>query len=223
MATTERDFLERLERSRMRDIRRVAASTPQRVERERNIFDRIEDFLGSEEGIALSFAPQASIPVGLTETTIGLRNRNIPQTGLGLLGLLPVVGGLAKKVVKHGDVFAERALRQARNQSPMSRQIQEWRRGYTDDALRRAGGKTLTLEQLAEYADPNLPGHLIRSNEAPYLKNLMNSIADKGVQNPLEVMIRPDGRHILWEGNHRLAAAQDLGYITELPVKYISR
>jgi hypothetical protein len=29
MATTERDFLERLERSRMRDIRRVAASTPQ--------------------------------------------------------------------------------------------------------------------------------------------------------------------------------------------------
>ena len=123
MAATERDFLDRLERSRMRDIRRVAASTPQMVERERDIFDRVEDFLGSKKGIALSLAPQASIPVGLAETTIGLRNRSIPQTGLGILGLIPVFGGLAKKVAKHGDVFAEQALRQARNQSPMSRQI----------------------------------------------------------------------------------------------------
>jgi hypothetical protein len=72
------------------------------VERERDIFDRVEDFLGSKEGIALSLAPQTSIPVGLAETTIGLRNRNIPQTGLGLLGLLPVVGGLAKKVALTG-------------------------------------------------------------------------------------------------------------------------
>jgi len=107
----------------MRDIRRIAASTPRRVERERDIFDRVEDFLGSKEGIALSFVPQASIPVGLAETTIGLRNRSIPQTGLGLLGLIPFFGGFAKKVVKHGDVFAEQALRNARNQSPMSRQV----------------------------------------------------------------------------------------------------
>lgn len=104
MASKERDFLERLERSRMRDIRRIAASTPRRVERERDFFDRVEDFLGSKEGIALSFVPQASIPVGLAETTIGLRNRSIPQTGLGLLGLLPVVGGLAKKAASTGPV-----------------------------------------------------------------------------------------------------------------------
>lgn len=117
MATNERDFLERLERSRMEDIRRVASSTPQMVERERNIFDRVEDFLGSKEGIALSLAPQASIPVGIAETTIGLRNRSIPQTGLGLLGLIPVLGAL-KKVAKHGDVFAEQALRQT---EPMAR------------------------------------------------------------------------------------------------------
>jgi hypothetical protein len=99
MASTERDFLERLERNRMQDIRRVAASTPQMVERERDILDRVEDFLGSKEGIALSLAPQASIPVGLAETTIGLRNRDIPQTGLGLLGLLPFVGGTIRNVV----------------------------------------------------------------------------------------------------------------------------
>ncbi len=104
MATNERDFLERLERSRMQDVRRVADSTARMVERERDIFDRIEDFLRSKEGVALSLAPQASIPMGLAETAIGAHKRSLPQTGLGILSLVPAAATLRRVATKSGNL-----------------------------------------------------------------------------------------------------------------------
>lgn len=108
MASTERDFLERLERSRMRDIRRVADSTPRRVERERDIFDRVEDFLGSKEGIALSVAesaPYTGQAISGARTLESIRNRDLGGTALGILGLVPGAGGTIRKVLtKSGRV-----------------------------------------------------------------------------------------------------------------------
>ena len=164
MAATERDFLDRLERSRMRDIRRVADSTPRRVKRERDIFDRVEDFLGSKEGIALSFAPQASIPVGLTETTIGLRNRSIPQTGLGILGLIPVFGGLAKKVAKQPKII--RALR-----------------GRGDNFMREDVESLLTRDpDAASDMALNLDLDTVRDSDVVAARNYIKSVNDEAVQ-----------------------------------------
>ena len=161
MAATEKDFLDRLERSRMRDIRRVADSTARRVERERNIFDRIEDFLRSEEGVALSFAPQASIPVGLAETAVGVHKRSLPQTGLGLLSLIPVVGSTRKAAAlkKASDAAQEAAHRNRSFQTAMGSTYEITPTGTTirNKASRQAHGDDYGMQpESAEtfYVDP---------------------------------------------------------------------
>ena len=161
MATNERDFLERLERSRMQDVRRVAGSTPRRVERERDIFDRIEDFLSSKEGVALSLTPQASIPVGLAETAVGVHKRSLPQTGLGLLSLIPFVGSTRKAAAlkKASDVAQEAAHRNRSFQTAMGSTYEITPTGTTirNKARRQAHGDDYGIQPESMetfYVDP---------------------------------------------------------------------
>lgn len=147
MASTERDFLERLERSRMRDIRRYADSTPRRVERERDIFDRIEDFLGSKKGLALSLAPQAAIPIGLAQTAVGAHKKSLPQTGIGILSLVPAAATIRRVVTKSG------ALRKVGS---------SWRTGMTQRQAQQAArerGYRIKKNEWGEFVvtDPNDP------------------------------------------------------------------
>lgn len=96
MATNEKDFLERLERSRMRDIRRVAASTPRRVERERDTFDRVDELLEKLKALGLfaaESAPYTGQVISGARTLGAIRDRDLGGTALGILGLMPGVGG----------------------------------------------------------------------------------------------------------------------------------
>ena len=55
----------------------------------------------------------------------------------------------------------------------------------------------------------------LRSERRPHLDVLMMSIQETGIRRP--ILLGPDGR--VWDGHHRLAAADELG-IESVPVQF---
>ena len=48
----------------------------------------------------------------------------------------------------------------------------------------------------------------------------MRDIEAKGIKRPVTVVVYPNNKRMLWEGHHRVVAAQKLG-IKDIPVKYV--
>ena len=78
----------------------------------------------------------------------------------------------------------------------------------------------MTVEQLADIADPNVPLAKLWKEEQPYIEKLMKDIEVAGIKRPVTVVVYPDGRMKLWEGHHRLVAAQKLG-LKDIPTKFV--
>jgi hypothetical protein len=78
----------------------------------------------------------------------------------------------------------------------------------------------MTTSQLSEIADPNVPLARLWEEEQPYIKKLMADIKERGIKKPVTVVVYSDGSRKLWEGHHRLVAAQQLG-LTDIPVRYV--
>lgn len=66
------------------------------MDEELDLFEKLEAFLNRKEAIAASLLPQASIPYGLAETAVGVRNISPSQIGSGLVGLIPLLGQIKK-------------------------------------------------------------------------------------------------------------------------------
>lgn len=66
------------------------------MDEELDLFNKLEAFLNREEVIAASLLPQTSIPYGLAETAVGVRNRSPLQIGSGIIGLIPFLGQIKK-------------------------------------------------------------------------------------------------------------------------------
>ena len=49
---------------------------------------------------------------------------------------------------------------------------------------------------------------------------LYSSIKKHGITNPVSIGWTYDGRHTIWDGNHRVASAYDIDPNTEVPVTY---
>lgn len=82
--------------------------------------------------------------------------------------------------------------------------------------LQKISYQTMTIDELKKYIDPNVSLNNIRSQERSYLDNLKRQISQNGIQQPLQLK-RYNNTFLIWDGNHRLAAAEELG-IKELPV-----
>jgi hypothetical protein len=95
----------------MRDIRRVAASTPKRVERERNTLDRIvnpEGMGGTAALLGASLTPGVSTAVDVASALNAITNRDALGLGISAFGLLPFISGT---MVRTGGEGARRGIR----------------------------------------------------------------------------------------------------------------
>lgn len=77
--------------------------------------------------------------------------------------------------------------------------------------------QTIPTAEAVKMADPNVPLHRIRKEEGAYLDNLKADIRKNGMKKPIVIV---NGR--VFDGAHRLAAAEDLG-LKEVPVVYESK
>jgi diguanylate cyclase (GGDEF)-like protein len=75
----------------------------------------------------------------------------------------------------------------------------------------------LPVAELLTMADPNVPIAKLRIEDRAYLDNLKAQIARDGILKPIELITTSDGRLMIDDGMHRLAAAEELG-LDEIPI-----
>jgi len=78
----------------------------------------------------------------------------------------------------------------------------------------------MTVGELVDIADPNVPLAKLWKEERPYIEKLMRDIEASGMKRPVTVVVYPDGSKKLWEGHHRLVAAQKLG-LKDIPTRFV--
>jgi len=89
------------------------------------------------------------------------------------------------------------------------------------DIARKPGVKrTISVVEAATLEDPNIPLVRLWEEEKPYIQNLMRDIKEHGIREPIQIKETPGGGQIVWEGHHRLVAAQQLG-IKDIPVEFL--
>ncbi len=79
---------------------------------------------------------------------------------------------------------------------------------------------SLRTAELAKIQDPNVPLARLWREDRANIEKLMSNIRASGVVDPVEVVVRKDGSKMLWDGHHRVVAAQKLG-IDDIPIKYV--
>jgi len=77
----------------------------------------------------------------------------------------------------------------------------------------------LSLDEISQL-ETRISLDLIRKDEAAEIERLTEKIREEGLKEPITIMVREDGSRVVWDGMHRLIAAQTLG-IKNIPVKYI--
>jgi hypothetical protein len=77
------------------------------------------------------------------------------------------------------------------------------------------------IEEVEKLQDPGVPLEKIEIEDKAYLGQLMQNIQERGLSEPLLVLVRRDGSKILWDGHHRLIVLKRLGW-KKVPITFMS-
>lgn len=89
-----------------------------------------------------------------------------------------------------------------------------------DNAGTQALKKSGTIDPSAPETLPATELRAISPKKVKPSPELLNSIRENGIREPVEIGVTARGTRVLFEGNHRLAAAERLG-ITEIPTRTV--
>jgi len=162
--------------------------------------------------VALGFTP-AGVAADVQDAARAIRDRDALGVALASAGFIPVAGDVVKGVGK--------GLRRAVGDLPaprLNRQNWEGRRGYMDHLTAKEEGYVPT-EYIADLqgARGEIRGQH-RNRQGQKWEDFKSDIAQRGIQNPIFIVNEPAFGARIYEGNHRLDAALELG-LSEVPVE----
>jgi hypothetical protein len=163
--------------------------------------------------IGLGFVPIAGTAADVQDAKRAIENRDLVGLGLAGVGFVPGVGDVVKGVGK--------GLRRALGDLPaprLNRQNWEGRRGNMDHITAKEEGYVPT-EYIADLqgARGEIRGQH-RNRQGQKWEDFKSDIAQRGIQNPIFIVNEPGFGPRIYEGNHRLDAALELG-LSEVPVE----
>jgi len=163
--------------------------------------------------IGLGFVPIAGTAADVQDAKRAIENRDLVGLGLAGVGFVPGVGDVVKGVGK--------GLRRALGDLPaprLNRQNWEGRRGNMNHLTAKEEGYVPT-EYIADLqgARGEIRGQH-RNRQGQKWEDFKSDIAQRGIQNPIFIVNEPGFGPRIYEGNHRLDAALELG-LSEVPVE----